>query len=42
LAAGLPYKFHEYPGADHYFEGEMRQLAADRDAAFFQAFMEPR
>jgi dienelactone hydrolase len=33
--AGLPYDFNEYPGADHYFEGAVREIAADRDVVFF-------
>lgn len=31
-----PVTLHEYAGADHYFEGDMRELAADRDVAFFR------
>ena len=31
-----PVTFHEYEGADHFFEGDMRELAADRDAEFFR------
>lgn len=31
-----PVTFHEYEGADHYFEGDMRELAAARDVAFFR------
>lgn len=31
-----PVTYHEYEGNDHYFEGDMRELAADRDAAFFR------
>lgn len=34
-----PYVLHSYEGSDHYFEGEVRELAADRDAAFFLALM---
>jgi len=36
-AAGLPYEFHEYAGADHYFEGADREVAANRDATFFRS-----
>jgi dienelactone hydrolase len=44
LAASLDqgsqaYEFHTYEGSDHYFEGEDRELAADRDAAFFGSLM---
>lgn len=39
-AAGLPYEFHEYPGADHYFQGAVREIAADRDVAFFRSLTE--
>ena len=28
---------HTYDSSDHYFEGDMRETAADRDAAFFRA-----
>ena len=35
-AIAHPVTFHKYEGADHYFEDDMRELAADRDAAFFR------
>ena len=35
-----PHKFHSYDSDDHYFEGEMRELAADRDAKFFRSTIE--
>jgi len=31
-----PFTFHSYAGSDHYFEGDERELAADRDATFFR------
>ena len=31
--------FYSYDGADHYFEGAARELAADRDATFFRSLM---
>ncbi len=34
-----PYVFHSYRGADHYFEGETRERAADRDAEFFRSLL---
>lgn len=34
---GQSYTFHQYDSADHYFAGEMRELAADRDVVFFAA-----
>ena len=34
-AGGRTYTFHSYDGAEHYFEGAVRELAADRDAEFF-------
>ena len=34
-----PVTFHEYEGSDHYFEGEMREKAADRDVEFFRELM---
>lgn len=37
---GLPYVFHSYTGSDHFFQGERRQQAAARDAAFFRDLME--
>jgi dienelactone hydrolase len=45
LAAALekgsqPFVLYSYDGSDHYFEGEMRELAADRDAAFFRSIAE--
>ena len=33
---GHPHTYHSYEGADHYFGGSTRELAADRDADFFQ------
>jgi len=37
-ADGQPYAFHRYDSVDHYFEGAMREQAADRDAALFRSF----
>lgn len=34
-AAGIPHAFHSYASDEHFFSGKMRELAADRDAAFF-------
>jgi len=34
-----PVVYFEYEGSDHYFEGETRVLAADRDAEFFRALI---
>ena len=39
---GHPVTLHEYEGADHYFEGDTRELAADRDAAFFRELISSR
>jgi dipeptidyl aminopeptidase/acylaminoacyl peptidase len=36
-ARGHRYEFHTYPGSDHFLTGAARELAADRDAAFFNA-----
>jgi len=36
-AVGHSVSMHTYDGSDHYFAGEMRETAADRDAAFFRA-----
>lgn len=36
---GQSYTFHEYDSADHYFAGDMRELAADRDVAFFRSLL---
>lgn len=36
---GQSYTFHRYDSADHYFAGEMRELAADRDVAFFRSLL---
>ena len=34
-ALGHPHEFHSYDTNDHFFEGEIRQRAADLDADFF-------
>ncbi len=34
-AAGIPHVFHSYPTDEHFFSDRYRELAADRDAAFF-------
>jgi len=39
-AIGHAVTFHEYEGADHFFEGDMRELAADRDVSFFRELMD--
>jgi dipeptidyl aminopeptidase/acylaminoacyl peptidase len=36
-AAAVEHIFHEYDTADHYFTGELRETAADRDAEFFRS-----
>jgi dienelactone hydrolase len=36
-AVGHPYTYHSYESKDHYFEGAMRELAADRDVEFFRS-----
>lgn len=36
------YEFHSYPGTDHLFQGEMMELAAQRDIAFFRPLMTDR
>jgi dipeptidyl aminopeptidase/acylaminoacyl peptidase len=38
-ALGKVYEFHSYPGSDHFFEGETRLRAAERDARFFRGLM---
>ncbi len=35
--AGIEHVFHEYDTPDHYFTGELRECAADRDADFFRS-----
>jgi len=35
-----PVLLHIYEGSDHYFEGDMREKAADRDAEFFSSSIE--
>ena len=35
-----PFFHYTYEGSDHYFTGDERELAADRDAAFFDASVE--
>jgi dienelactone hydrolase len=35
-----PFFFYTYESSDHYFTGDERELAADRDAAFFTASVE--
>lgn len=32
-----PHVFHSYDSADHFFTGEIREIAADRDVEFFRA-----
>jgi len=39
-AIGHPHVYVSYDSDDHYFEGEMRERAADRDAEFFRAQMQ--
>ena len=39
-AGGRRPVFYSYEGADHYFEGAVRELAADRDTAFFHSLRE--
>lgn len=34
-----PYAFYSYPGNGHLFQGEMMDLAVDRDVQFFRALM---
>ena len=41
-AIEYPLIYHEYEGSDHYFEGDMRELAADRDVAFFRELISSR
>lgn len=36
---GLPYRFFSYDVDDHYFAAAEREVAADRDAAFFRSVM---
>lgn len=36
-AHGKPYRFFRYPGSDHLFKGRQRQLAVDRDVAYFNS-----
>ncbi len=36
---GLPYRFHTYPGTDHFFQGQMREQAVERDVEFFRSLM---
>ena len=36
-AFGQTYTIHNYDSDDHFFEGGMRELAADRDAEFFRS-----
>lgn len=36
IRAGREYAFYEYETADHFFTGETAELAADRDAVFFE------
>lgn len=38
--SGRQHGFHAYDTADHFFTGEMRELAADRDADFFLSTLE--
>jgi dienelactone hydrolase len=35
-----PFFHYTYDSSDHYFTGDERELAADRDAAFFSASIE--
>ena len=39
-ATGHPVTLHIYDSANHYFEGDNRQQAADRDVAFFHTLMQ--
>ncbi len=41
-AIGHPRTLHSYNGSDHLFVGKMRELAADRDVAFFRSTMVDR
>ncbi len=34
---GRPYRFYSYPGSDHFFGADARQLAVERDVAFFKS-----
>jgi pimeloyl-ACP methyl ester carboxylesterase len=36
---GQPYNFYSYPGTDHFFQGQQRQDAVDRDVRHFRALM---
>jgi dipeptidyl aminopeptidase/acylaminoacyl peptidase len=36
---GLPYEFHTYSGADHFFAEPQRSEAVRRDIAFFEAHL---
>lgn len=36
---GRPYRFHTYSGSDHFFAAEARQLAVERDTAFFKSLI---
>jgi dienelactone hydrolase len=39
-ADGRSHVFYSYDGADHYFAGAARELAADRDVEFFRSLSE--
>jgi len=39
--AGLRYAFFTYPGSDHFFPGQTREQAVERDAEFFRGFLRP-
>ena len=36
---GHPYRFHSYPGTDHFFQGETLGEAVDRDVAYFRSLI---
>jgi uncharacterized protein len=36
---GLPYRFHSYPGNEHFFTGEQFRLAVERDVQFFRSLL---
>jgi len=38
-SAGHPYTQHSYATDNHFFDGDVRELAADRDAAFFHVLI---
>lgn len=36
---GHPYRFHSYPGADHFFQGESLTRAVERDVEYFRSLI---